>query len=325
MVRSSIETTDFQRVRLQERSHSSDPSTNRDMATISFDEELARNQQLTSSRTPRVTEVEVRGRLVGTVKGGSVVRCVGVLRSLAEDNRGIRSKGRGQMSEEGALYQLYVEANDVYEIDKEVHDTQDAVCSDSHSSITQLNECILSRVGVGFDIQTLVASFCPEIFGHSSIKLGLLLCLVGGTRSGKEDGSRSDIHAILVGDPGLGKSQLLRATASLASKAVSVCGNSTSTAGITACVGKDAGSACLEAGAMVLADGGVCCVDELDKMTSDPQCLLEAMEQQSVTIAKGGIVAALRTQTTVIAAANPASGAFDRRRTVCLHIFFIIT
>mmetsp|Transcript_16885 Transcript_16885/g.25436 ORF Transcript_16885/g.25436 Transcript_16885/m.25436 type:complete len:417 (-) Transcript_16885:132-1382(-) len=112
---------------------------------------------------------------------------------------------------------------------------------------------------------------------------------------------------------------MLRAAAAVAPRSVSVCGNTATTAGLTVALVRDGGAGrdmSIEAGALVLADRGVCCIDELDKMTCDPHSLLEAMEQQSISVAKSGVVTTLKSRTTIIAAANPAGGCYDRRKSV---------
>jgi replicative DNA helicase Mcm len=162
----------------------------------------------------------------------------------------------------------------------------------------------------------LVNSLAPTIYGHDKIKQALVLQLLGGCRKSKDEGvnSRGDIHILLIGDPGAGKSQLLKRVSSVAPKARFVSGKGASGAGLTASVVKDEflrGWA-LEAGALVLANRGVCCIDELDKMTDeDRSAMHEALEQQTVTISKANIQATLRSETTVLAAANPKFGRFD--------------
>lgn len=174
----------------------------------------------------------------------------------------------------------------------------------------------------GDQLRQLVAALCPTIYGNELVKAGLLLSMFGGVRkhsaSTNRVAIRGDINCLLVGDPGLGKSQLLQAVSGAAPRGLYVCGNTSTSAGLTVSVVRDAvtGDCMFEAGAVVLADRGVCCVDEFDKMTGEHQALLEAMEQQEVSVAKAGLVASLPARTSIIAAANPVGGHFDRGKTV---------
>ncbi|MFP4568285.1 MAG: ATP-binding protein, partial [Candidatus Woesearchaeota archaeon] len=164
--------------------------------------------------------------------------------------------------------------------------------------------------------EKLTQSLAPTIYGHDRIKEALVLQLFGGCRKSQKDGvkRRGDIHVLLVGDPGSGKSQLLKRMSIVAPKSRFVSGKGASGAGLTASVVKDEflkGWA-LEAGALVLANKGLVCIDELDKMTKeDTSAMHEALEQQTVTISKANIQATLRSEATVLAAANPKMGRFD--------------
>ena len=162
----------------------------------------------------------------------------------------------------------------------------------------------------------LIGSVAPSIYGHEKVKEALLLQLFGGVRKKKDDGSinRGDIHILLIGDPGSGKSQMLKRISIVAPKSRYVSGKGASAAGLTASVVKDEflrGYA-LEAGALVLTNKGICCIDELDKMSKeDTSAMHEALEQQTISINKANISATLRAETTVLAAANPKFGRFD--------------
>lgn len=164
----------------------------------------------------------------------------------------------------------------------------------------------------------IVSSFCPEVFGMHTIKLALLLVLVGGTpkklqqKENTNEGSNStrpESHILLIGDPGTAKSQLLRSAAKLSPRAVFTTSTGTSTAGLTVSLSKDSsfnGEWTLEPGALVLADGGVCCIDEFGRCKSqDLSVLHEAMELGSVSVAKAGICCKLSSRVTVLAATNP--------------------
>ncbi|MFH1506733.1 MAG: minichromosome maintenance protein MCM, partial [archaeon] len=165
-------------------------------------------------------------------------------------------------------------------------------------------------------IPKLINSMAPSIYGHDRIKEALLLQMAGGVRKKRKDGmvTRGDIHVLLIGDPGSGKSQLLKRMSNVAPKARFVSGKGATGAGLTAAVVKDEfikGYA-LEAGALVLTNKGLCCIDELDKMSTDDRSAMhEALEQQTVSISKANIQATLRAETTVLAAANPKFGRFD--------------
>jgi len=171
----------------------------------------------------------------------------------------------------------------------------------------------------------LIRSIAPSIFGYEAIKEAILLQLFGGLKTERPDKTivRGDIHVLLVGDPGVAKSQLLKYVASVAPKARYVSGKGASGAGITAAVVKDEflKGWSLEAGALVLANKGIACIDEIDKMDKDERSAMhEAMEQQTVTISKANIHSTLKSETTILAAANPKLGRFDPYQPIAAQI-----
>ena len=162
----------------------------------------------------------------------------------------------------------------------------------------------------------MIEACAPSIYGYDKIKESVLYCLVGGVKKVRKDGisTRGDIHILLIGDPGAGKSQILKRASKISAKARFVSGKGASGAGLTAAVVKDEflGGWSLEAGALVLANKGLVCIDELDKMSpEDRSAMHEALEGQTITISKANIQATLRCETTVLAAANPKFGRFD--------------
>ena len=174
-------------------------------------------------------------------------------------------------------------------------------------------------------LKKLSSSIAPSIYGYDEIKTSLVLMLFGGVKKTKSDGNktRGDIHILLIGDPGVAKSQTLKFISDIAPRGRYVVGKAASGAGITATVVKDEflrGWA-LEAGAIVLSNHGILCLDEIEKMDEqDRSAMHEAMEQQSVTISKANVQASLRAETSVLAAGNPKFGRFDPYQPVASQI-----
>ena len=213
--------------------------------------------------------------------------------------------GRG--GKKSTRYDYILEANNI-----EISQEDFFMIEFSEEEIKEIKE--LSKKENVYEI--LIDAIAPSIFGHEKIKEALILQLFGGVEKLRNDGvrTRGDIHVLLVGDPGAGKSQMLKRISKVAPKSRYVSGKGASGAGLTASVVRDEflGGFSLEAGALVLANRGIVLIDEMDKMSKeDTSAMHEAMEQQTISISKANIQATLPSKTTVLAAANPKFGRFD--------------
>ncbi len=174
----------------------------------------------------------------------------------------------------------------------------------------------------------IIRSIAPSIFGYEHIKEAIMYLLFGGVSKSLPDITiRGEMNALLIGDPGTAKSQLLQYIARIAPRGLYTSGRGTTAAGLTAAVVREkGGSMSLEAGALVLADKGIACIDEMDKMRPEDRVAIhEAMEQHTVSVAKGGIVATLNARTAILAAANPSLGRYEPNRTVAENISLPVT
>lgn len=174
----------------------------------------------------------------------------------------------------------------------------------------------------------IMSSIAPSIFGYEHIKEAIMYLLFGGVSKSLPDVTvRGEMNALLIGDPGTAKSQMLQYVSRIAPRGLYTSGRGTTAAGLTAAVVREkGGSMSLEAGALVLADKGIACIDEMDKMRPEDRVAIhEAMEQHTVSVAKGGIVATLNARTAVLAAANPSLGRYEPNRTVAENVPLPVT
>ncbi|XP_071221910.1 DNA helicase MCM8 [Salvelinus alpinus] len=284
-------------------------------------QELIGGEQREAGRIPRTVECHLTSDLCDSAVPGDTVTITGTVR-VSQDDGGSRGK------KDKCMFLLYIEANSVSNSKgqkvKEAGGQGSSGGERSSGIEFSLKELYaIQEIHSQPDLLKLIVhSLCPAIYGHLLVKAGLSLALFGGSQKHADDKNRipirGDPHILVVGDPGLGKSQMLQAVCNVAPRGIYVCGNTTSTSGLTVTLSRDAGSGdyALEAGALVLGDQGLCCIDEFDKLGHQQQALLEAMEQQTISLAKAGLVCSLPARTSVIAAANPAGGHYNRAKTV---------
>ncbi|KAK4053032.1 DNA replication licensing factor MCM7 [Microbotryomycetes sp. JL201] len=255
--------------------------------------------QVPVGHIPRSMTVHLYGNMTRQVSPGDVVHVGGVF--LPQEFEGFRGMRMG------LLMDSYLEAHHIRQLKKQYEAMK--VTPAIRQELAELKEdpALYSK---------LASSIAPEIFGHEDVKKALLLLLVGGVTKAMGDGMkiRGDINVCLMGDPGVAKSQLLKYIAKVAPRGVYTTGRGSSGVGLTAAVMRDpvTDEFVLEGGALVLADNGIACIDEFDKMDeSDRTAIHEVMEQQTISISKAGITTTLNARTSILAAANPLYGRYN--------------
>ncbi|MEM3293521.1 MAG: minichromosome maintenance protein MCM, partial [Metallosphaera sp.] len=266
-----------------------------------------RPEEVPAGQIPRQLEAVFEDDLVDSARPGDRVRFTGIL-MIKQDSllrRGSRS-----------IFDIYLKVLNV-EISQKVLDEVE-ITEEDKKRILEIAKNPWIR-------EAIISSIAPSIYDHWEIKEAISLALFGGVQRTMEDGTRTrgDIHVLIVGDPGTAKSQILQFAARVSPRSVYTTGKGATAAGLTAAVvrEKNTGDYYLEAGALVLADGGVAVIDEIDKMRDEDRVAIhEAMEQQTVSIAKAGILAKLNARATIIAAGNPKFGRYIQERAVAENI-----
>ncbi len=253
-------------------------------------------EELPPGQLPQFFDVNVEGDIVNTARPGDRVVLTGVVRAVPDYTLGqVRTR----------LFRSQIDCNQVEVKGKEPETVQ----------VTKEDEELIKKIAASPDAyDRLINSIAPVILGHQSEKEAILLLLAGGSATALPDGTklRGDINALFVGDPGTGKSELLKFASQVAPRGLYASGRGTTAAGLSAAVIREKNVLMLEAGVVVLADLGIAAIDEFEKMKpEDRTALHEMMEQQTVTIAKGGIYATLNARTAILAACNPVLGRYN--------------
>ncbi len=270
-----------------------------------------RPEDLPPGQLPRTLNVKLVGtEIVDLARPGDHVSVVGIVRAVAPSRPGI-----GKLR----TFILHLDANSLEVLGKE---------PETSPPSPEEEEKILEISKDPWVHRKIMNSIAPSIYGYEHIKEAIMYLLFGGVSKSLPDITvRGEMNTLLIGDPGTAKSQLLQYVARIAPRGLYTSGRGTTAAGLTAAVIREkGGSMSLEAGALVLADKGIACIDEMDKMRPEDRVAIhEAMEQHTVSVAKGGIVATLNARTAILAAANPALGRYEPHRTVAENISLPVT
>jgi replicative DNA helicase Mcm len=271
-------------------------------------------EDLPAGQLPHYIEVTVMSDLVDQCRPGDRIILTGIIR-IEQEQLAPQTKT--------SLFRLRMEGNNIEYLGGRAgsKDTR----SIERITISSEDERQIRTIASKPDAyEKLIASFAPHIYGHEAIKEAILLLIVGSVTKRLDDGStrRGDINVLLVGDPGTAKSEMLKFTAKIAPRGLYTSGRGSTAAGLTAAVIRDkSGIMMLEAGAVVLGDQGIVCIDEFDKIKAeDRSALHEVMEQQTCSVAKGGIVATLNARTSILAAANPIYGKYDLYKNITENV-----
>lgn len=287
-------------------------------SSLFIDFQLVRLQELPedlpAGQLPHYIEVTVMSDLVDQCRPGDRIILTGIIR-IEQEQLAPQAKT--------SLFRLRMEGNNIEYLggragSKDTRSVERIMISTEDERQIRI---IASKPDA---YEKLIASFAPHIYGHEPIKEAILLLIVGSVTKKLDDGStrRGDINVLLVGDPGTAKSEMLKFTAKIAPRGLYTSGRGSTAAGLTAAVIRDkSGIMMLEAGAVVLGDQGIVCIDEFDKIKpEDRSALHEVMEQQTCSVAKGGIVATLNARTSILSAANPIYGKYDPYKNITENV-----